>query len=99
MAHILDFEIDGLAGRTESYSCKLDRTVNVFFGLNGSGKTSLLKILHSAMNNDTSLLRTVPFKSASVVIFSRDRNKTYSYSYEKAEDEESPEGDNVFDAI
>ena len=50
MAHITEFAITGLAGRTDVYSGRFNRDVNIFFGLNGSGKTSLLKILHSAMS-------------------------------------------------
>jgi recombinational DNA repair ATPase RecF len=50
MAHITEFTVEGLAGRAEPYSHQLDRHVNVFFGLNGSGKTSLLKLLHAAMS-------------------------------------------------
>src|SRR5579871_3254812 len=70
MAHIVDFIVDGLAGRSEPYAQELDRSINVFFGLNGSGKTSLLKILHSAMTGDASPLRNVPFTRAEVRIYS-----------------------------
>lgn len=52
MSHITEFSISGLAGSDQVYSQKLNQDVNVFFGLNGSGKTSLLKILHSAMSDD-----------------------------------------------
>lgn len=54
VSHIVRFTINGLAGRSKPYSQDLDRHVNVFFGLNGAGKTSLLKILSSAMNQDPS---------------------------------------------
>ena len=64
MSHIVEFSISGLAGRKDVYSQVLDRHLNVFFGLNGSGKTSLLKILHSAMSGESRILRNVPFSSA-----------------------------------
>ncbi|MFC1924407.1 AAA family ATPase [Chloroflexota bacterium] len=76
MSHIISFQIDGLAGREETYAKKLNRDVNIFFGLNGSGKTSLLRILHSAMFNDTKVLHSVPFKRAEVDI--------YTVAYQKA---------------
>ncbi len=83
MAHITEFSVEGLAGRKEPYSQVLDRHVNVFFGLNGSGKTSLLKILHAAMSNEVSLLGSVPFTAAEVKIYSLDRKKLYTSSYTK----------------
>ncbi len=70
MSHIVEFTISGLAGRKGNYSRKLNEDVNIFFGLNGSGKTSLLKILHSAMSGDTDILRNVPFKHAEVKLCS-----------------------------
>jgi predicted ATP-dependent endonuclease of OLD family len=70
MSHIVSFRIEGLAGRQEPFEMMMNRHVNILFGLNGCGKTSLLKILHSAMRNDASLLVRVPFTSASVTIYS-----------------------------
>ena len=84
MAHIVEFEVAGLAGRSDVLKQKLNRDVNVFFGLNGSGKTSLLKILNSAMENDTSMLDAVPFEWAMVKIYSVDYNKEFAVTLEKA---------------
>lgn len=70
MAHIVELKIAGLAGRRDVYTAKLDRHINVFFGLNGSGKTSLLRILHSAMSGDPTIVERVPFESAEVTIHS-----------------------------
>lgn len=86
MAHIVEFSVEGLAGRPEPFSRKLNRDVNIFFGLNGSGKTSLLRILHSAMAGDSSLISIVPFKRAKVVIYSIQYNKHIVYSIEKKMD-------------
>jgi energy-coupling factor transporter ATP-binding protein EcfA2 len=58
----------------------LNRDVNVFFGVNGSGKTSLLRILHSAMQNDLSLLHRVPFKTAEVVVYSMEYDQEFTMS-------------------
>jgi predicted ATPase len=75
MAHIVEFKITGLAGRKDVIHEKLHRNVNVFFGLNGSGKTSLLKILDSAMSGNAQNLISVPFNSAEVVIYSLTENR------------------------
>ena len=83
MAHIVEFSIKGLTGRKEDINITLNRDVNVFFGLNGSGKTSLLKILHSAMSNDSSILKDVPFSEAKVVIYSIAHNKNYECTIQK----------------
>jgi ABC-type cobalamin/Fe3+-siderophores transport system ATPase subunit len=56
MSHIVSFSVAGLVGRDDVYSKELNRDVNIFFGLNGSGKTSLLRILHSAMSNNGDIL-------------------------------------------
>lgn len=83
MSHIVEFSVKGLSGRKEEIGLTLNRDVNVFFGLNGSGKTSLLKILHSAMSNDTSILKDVPFSEARVVIYSINSNKNFEYKIKK----------------
>jgi predicted ATP-binding protein involved in virulence len=77
MSHIVEFTIEHLAGRREPLSLKMDRHINIMFGLNGCGKTSLLKILHSAMSNDATMLARVPFSAASVSIHSLNWNKTF----------------------
>ena len=83
MAHIVDFEIQGLAGRTDTVKKKLHRHLNIFFGENGCGKTSLLKILESAMSGDAEAMRSVPFESAKVTIFSINYNKLFTRSIDK----------------
>ncbi len=84
MSHILSFRIEGLAGRQEPLELELNRDTNIFFGLNGSGKTSLLKILHSAMSNDTTNLRSVPFTAAKVSIYSLTHEKVFTRSINKS---------------
>lgn len=83
MSHIVSFRIVGLAGRTEPIEIELNRDTNIFFGLNGSGKTSLLKILHGAMANETNLLDSVPFSAAEVKIYSLKWDTVFSRSIEK----------------
>lgn len=83
MAHITEFTVDGLAGRKDIISHKLNRDINVFFGLNGSGKTSLLKILHSALANNAAILRDVPFRTATVKIYSINYNSVFTNTIER----------------
>ncbi|MDP3260715.1 MAG: ATP-binding protein [Thermodesulfovibrionales bacterium] len=83
MSHIIDFTVEGLAGRSKPFIHKMDRHTNVFFGLNGCGKTSLLKVLHSAMANDAALLARVPFTAASVTIYSINYKRTFVRTIEK----------------
>ncbi|MFK0108027.1 AAA family ATPase [Streptomyces sp. NPDC091217] len=68
MSRVIRFSISGLAGRSETLKRDLNAGVNIFWGKNGCGKTSMLKILHSALQNDASLLARVPFSQASVQI-------------------------------
>lgn len=83
MSHIISFKIEGLAGRKESVEIVLKRHTNILFGLNGSGKTSLLKILHAAMDNDTEILDSVPFVSAEVQIYSQAWDKVFTRTIKK----------------
>jgi predicted ATPase len=83
MAHITEFTVSGLAGRSDIYHQVLDRHVNIFFGLNGSGKTSLLKILDSAMETNGKSLENVPFNTAEVKIFSKKYKKIFTYTTDK----------------
>src|SRR5260221_5578736 len=83
MAHITSLISHGLAGRRDPYKREVREDINIFFGLNGSGKTSLLKILHSAMSNDTAILNDVPFTTAEVSIYSNNYKKNFTYSVEQ----------------
>jgi ABC-type Na+ transport system ATPase subunit NatA len=64
MAFIRSLRIEGLAGRKDVCSLDLNGDVNVCFGPNGSGKTSLLRVLHSALSNDVDMLKDVTFTKA-----------------------------------
>lgn len=86
MSHIVAFKIEGLASRPDPLEMELNRDTNIFFGLNGCGKTSLLKILHAAMANETGILRRVPFLSAEVHIYSLTWDKVFVRSLKKAQD-------------
>ena len=83
MSHIVSFRIEGLTGRKKPLELELNRDTNIFFGLNGSGKTSLLKILHAAMANDTKILAAVPFTAAEVSIYSMNYEKVFTRSIKK----------------
>jgi predicted ATP-dependent endonuclease of OLD family len=87
LAYIIEFAVAGLAGRKSVYKQKLNLDVNVFFGLNGSGKTSLLKILHSAMSNEPEILERVPFEWAEVAIHSVYYDKNFVAKVQKYDKE------------
>ncbi len=83
MAMIRRFRVEGLAGRREECAAELNEYVNVCFGSNGSGKTSLLRILHSALSNRAELLKDVPFRRAEVVVYSFYKKIEYTYTLDK----------------
>lgn len=83
MSYIHSFKIDGLAGRTDPIVFQLDRSVNIFWGLNGTGKTSMLKILHAALRNESSGLEDVPFVRASVTFWSEALQTFLERSFQK----------------
>lgn len=83
MSHIIEINVNGLAGRKKPLRCTLDRHINVFYGLNGSGKTSLIKILHSAMSGDSSVIRNVPFTSATVQIYSINYDRIFTRKFKR----------------
>lgn len=70
MAHITYMKVAGLAGRSKDIEIKFNRDVNIIFGVNGVGKTTLLKILHSAMFSDSSIVAGLPFDAAEVGMYS-----------------------------
>jgi energy-coupling factor transporter ATP-binding protein EcfA2 len=83
MAHITKLVIEGLLGRKEPIEVNLDRTVNVFFGENGCGKTTLLKILRSALAQDGEAMISLPVERAEVDIFSVTDQRIFSYVWDR----------------
>jgi predicted ATPase len=83
MAHITAVRITGLAGSDHPLELTLNRDINLIFGLNGSGKSSLLKILNSAMSRDSSTLRNVPFRTAEITIYSQLYRKQFRHFLSK----------------
>jgi predicted ATPase len=90
MAYIESCSVQGLAGQVNR-TIRLNRDVNVFFGGNGSGKTSLLKVLHSALSNDLSEMRRIALHSAKVVITDGYLDNDHWYSPMRIT-RETPEG-------
>lgn len=83
MAHIIEFTVEGLAAQDKVIHRRLDRHVNIFWGLNGSGKTSLLKILSAAMRNDSEAVERVPFRRASVTFWAQTGGHTIRRTIER----------------
>jgi predicted ATPase len=85
MSHFIDAEIAGLAGKAPQTLISFDRHVNIIYGPNGTGKTSLLKILHSAMTGQAEILRNVPFTRAVVRFESLSRQRTITRTIAKGQ--------------
>ncbi|MFE5700002.1 AAA family ATPase [Rhodococcus koreensis] len=85
MTAIRSFTIEGLAGRGEVVHHDLNDDVNVFWGRNGCGKTSMLRLLHSALNNDVRDLDRVQFDYAEVSIYSENYKRVFTRSIKKSE--------------
>src|SRR5260370_1109340 len=83
MPSIRSIRIEGLAGRQDVCSLTFNDYVNVLFGPNGSGKTSVLRILHSALSNETEMLKDVPFTKAEVVIYVYGEKSEATYRLDK----------------
>lgn len=84
MAKLSFIRISGLTGRQRDLCIDFDSDMNVIWGSNGSGKTSILKILHSALTGETAPLLRVSFKSAQVG-FINDRGRTMIRSISRAQ--------------
>lgn len=83
MAWIKSFSVQGLAGRKSEVSHELNRDVNILWGTNGCGKTSLLKILHAALYNDATSISAVPFQRAEVVFYSPSADTVFTRTLDR----------------
>lgn len=79
MAHITRFKVSGLAGRSETIERQLHSPVTAIFGDNGCGKTSLLRVLASALSQDTDQLKSVRVEEAEVSIWSVSFNREFTF--------------------
>ena len=83
MAHITEISIEGLLGRADPVKLTLNRGVNIFFGENGCGKTTLLKVLDAALSRDGTAMERLPVSKATVDIFSMEDKKVYRHTWER----------------
>jgi predicted ATPase len=83
MAHITEISIEGLLGRSEPIKLTLKRGVNIFFGENGCGKTTLLKVLDAALSRDGSAMERLPVSKATVDIFSIADDRVYRHTWDR----------------
>lgn len=74
--NIIDFvEIEGFRGGVD-FSFRLHPDVNFFIGRNGTGKTTLVNLLHAGLNADLAVLYKIPFRSLKITLKRRgQRNK------------------------
>lgn len=85
MAHITEIKIDGLLGREDSIRLELDSRVNIFFGENGCGKTTLLKVLDAALSRNGSVMEGLPVAKAVVDIYSSSEKRVFRHTWERRE--------------
>lgn len=85
MAHITEVRIEGLLGRSDPIHLQLNRGVNIFFGENGCGKTTLLKVLDAALSRDGAAMERLPVKKATVDIFSITENRVIKHVWERGD--------------
>lgn len=85
MANIVNFRVEGLAGRKWVFEKSLENRLSIFFGQNGCGKTTLLKIFDSALRRDSYSTIRMPFTSAEIVLKDPRTNTTYTISIDKSE--------------
>lgn len=83
MTIIREFRITNLAGRQGELHQVLNPKVNIFWGLNGTGKTTLLRILDAALSNKTHSLRALPFVRAEVVFYSEAHDVEFMRCYDQ----------------
>ena len=57
------FDIQGLFGRKDTISIDLESNVKIIYGINGSGKTTILKLLEAILTGRLFEIRNVNFKS------------------------------------
>ena len=60
------FEIRGLFGRKEPVRLDLSDRVKIIFGINGSGKTTVLRLLHAVLSGRLHEIRNISFKSVTL---------------------------------
>lgn len=84
MTIIREFRIKNLAGRMGELHQVLHPEVNIFWGLNGTGKTTLLRILDAALGNKTAALASLPFDEAEVVFYSESHDTEFIRRFDQA---------------
>ncbi|WP_192806132.1 AAA family ATPase [Streptomyces sp. SS1-1] len=85
--HVKSVRVEGLSGRKKTYEQELNPDVNIFFGFNGTGKTTLLRIIHCALNEELVPLIGAPFRSATVEISLPAHEMVVVRSFEMPDDE------------
>ncbi|WP_181539497.1 AAA family ATPase [Micromonospora saelicesensis] len=92
MTRVDSLHVTGLAGRSVDIDINFDPKLNVIFGLNGLGKTSLLKIIHAALSNDHRAVTRIPVERASVTFSTNAGEKQYTRSIIRQTEEDADEG-------
>jgi energy-coupling factor transporter ATP-binding protein EcfA2 len=85
MVWIKSFAVWGLAGRKTAVKHTMNRDINILWGTNGCGKTTLLKILHSALTGNTKILAQLPFERAEVRFYADSGEQLFTRRFDKSD--------------
>lgn len=91
MSYITHIRIDGLAGNKRVIDQEIPRDVLAIYGMNGAGKTSLLRILHYALERNADFLPSLPLHSAEVTIYSDTYGRQFTQYYKQEDGKNSAE--------
>ncbi|MFW3386014.1 UNVERIFIED_CONTAM: AAA family ATPase [Kocuria sp. CPCC 205274] len=80
MFMVKSLSVTGLAGSTKRQEFDLNPDINIFWGLNGCGKSSLLKLISAAFRCSNKGLSEIPFKEFSAKFYDPDSNLTVERS-------------------
>lgn len=80
---ISNIEVKGLAGNRDIQRFKLNEDLNIFWGLNGSGKTSLLRLASAALQNSGESVTDVSFTSFRMTLIDTESGNRISRSTTK----------------
>ncbi len=89
MSKIISARISGLLGSDSTLNITFNDGITTICGPNGCGKTSVLKILASAMKNDASLIESVLFDEAWIRVYSHNYHGIFESHIKKSDIEKN----------
>jgi predicted ATP-dependent endonuclease of OLD family len=91
MYFLTRFEIDNFWG-SNTLKCDLHEDVNIFIGLNGTGKTTLINLLQAALTVDVALLHELSFSEIRLILKQKSSTRRVTIT-------RIPKKDSVYDFV